>query len=63
MKHGESYILQHLNKGVITIKIHSTDHESITGEVVGIKREGSEPVRIGEKLSLRKMYISNCYQV
>lgn len=63
MKHGEAFIINHLNKGIFTIKIHSSDHESITGNVVAIKRAGSEPVRIGEKLSLRRMYISNSYQV
>lgn len=63
MRHGEAYILNHLNKGVFTIKLHSQDHETITGTVVAIKKPGNEPVRIDEKLTLRKMYISNCYQV
>ncbi|RTL03540.1 hypothetical protein EKK58_12795 [Candidatus Dependentiae bacterium] len=63
MKHGELYILHHHNKGVFTLQIHSTDHETVTGNIIAIKKEGSEPVRIGEKLSLRRMYISNAYQV
>jgi hypothetical protein len=63
MKHGEIYLINHIYKGIFSIKIHSTDSENITGTVVGLKEGRCRDVRIDEKLAIRRQFITNCYQV